>query len=75
MQSSASPLTSASTANIPALGIVNVSLVFLDDFEVRLAHCGDQLLEDERFDVRVHPRSIERALARREAADRSPKSG
>jgi transposase len=29
----------------------------------------------ERFGVRVHPRSVERALARREAATRSPKSG
>jgi transposase len=29
----------------------------------------------ERFGVRVHPRSVERALARREAAARSPKSG
>jgi transposase len=28
-----------------------------------------------RFGVRVHPRSIERALARREAAKRGPKSG
>lgn len=28
-----------------------------------------------RFGVRVHPRSIERALARREAARREPKSG
>ena len=29
----------------------------------------------ERFGVTVHRRSIERALARREAATRSPKSG
>lgn len=29
----------------------------------------------ERFGVRVHPRSVERALARREAAARSRKSG
>jgi transposase len=29
----------------------------------------------ERFGVRVHPRSVERALARREAAARSAKSG
>jgi transposase len=29
----------------------------------------------ERFGVRVHPRSVERALARREAATRSAKSG
>lgn len=29
----------------------------------------------KRFGVRVHPRSIQRALARREAATRSPKSG
>ena len=29
----------------------------------------------ERFGVRVHPRSVERALARREAAARRPKSG
>jgi transposase len=29
----------------------------------------------ERFGVRVHRRSVERALARREAAKRSPKSG
>jgi transposase len=28
-----------------------------------------------RFEVRVHPRSVERALARREAAKRGPKSG
>jgi len=30
---------------------------------------------DERFGVRVHPRSVERALARREADARSTKSG
>jgi transposase len=29
----------------------------------------------ERFGVRVHPRSVERAMARREAATGSPKSG
>jgi len=29
----------------------------------------------ERFGVEVHPRSIERALARQEAGARSPKSG
>jgi transposase len=29
----------------------------------------------ERFGLKVHPRSIERALARREAARRDPKSG
>jgi transposase len=29
----------------------------------------------ERFGIRVHPRSVERALARREAATRSTKSG
>jgi transposase len=29
----------------------------------------------ERFGVDVHPRSIERALARQEAGARSPKSG
>jgi len=52
-----------------------------------LAFCQQQLSSDpalkprdlvaqiaERFDVQVHPRSIERALARQEAGARSPKS-
>jgi transposase len=53
-----------------------------------LAFCREQLGADpelkprdlvaliaERFGVQVHPRSIERALARQEAGARSPKSG
>jgi transposase len=52
-----------------------------------LAFCQERLRSDptlkprnlvaqiaERFDVQVHPRSIERALARQEAGARSPKS-
>jgi transposase len=53
-----------------------------------LTFCSEQLEADpklrpkdlvaplaERFGVQVHPRSIERALARQEAGARSPKSG
>lgn len=40
---------------------------------VRAAELAEAVAE--RFGVRVHPRSVERALARREAAARSPKSG
>ena len=43
------------------------------DPSVRAAELAEAVAE--RFGVRVHPRSIERALARREAAARSPKSG
>jgi transposase len=43
------------------------------DPSVRAAELAEAVAE--RFGMRVHPRSIERALARREAAARSPKSG
>jgi len=43
------------------------------DPELRAAELAEAVAE--RFGVRVHPRSVERALARREAAARSTKSG
>jgi transposase len=48
--------------------------------ELRAADPGVRAAElaaavDQRFGVRVHPRSVERALARREADARSTKSG
>jgi transposase len=42
------------------------------DASLRPADLVDPI--QDRFGVRVHPRSIERALARRRAADRGPKS-
>ncbi len=44
-----------------------------EDPSLRSSELADAI--DQRFGVRVHPRSVERALARREADARSTKSG